>query len=231
MKNINENESKNSSDFCLHLNYWIYDEIGKKIGNNSENLYKLPFVPYFNNVRDKNIIGNKSYCYHNFYENLNYMRQVNHLHHYIKNYNYIKKKFCSQKSNKEIFKKYPKDIHAIYMDHYRESWPFMNNIFLKYFSWDSYCNPNKFISEEECKDEALHQNPRRSVTRLQRQQNTGGLNSQNLLNLGYLNCKTKYMYGDKTYTSFRIDPLSVKASDYVTQSVSISRPRFTKIYE
>ncbi|SBT00891.1 PIR Superfamily Protein [Plasmodium ovale curtisi] len=239
LKNINEKNNEASSKVCLHLNYWILNEIAKKVENGERNLRNVSILSHFSSIRDtitnefrsKWLGGggaSQYYCYCDFANILENWKEEKMMHDYIKNVETIKKNYCSKDDKKDTFKKYFIDIGNLYKKHLEECCPWPDDSCPNYFSCNPDYAPDKLLSDLKCKPKET----RNGISLEGSPSSESNSNqSEELLNFGYLTCSTSHMHGDSAYPSCRIESQKVKVSDYPEQTVSIDRPTFPEVYE
>ncbi|SBT02411.1 PIR protein [Plasmodium ovale] len=152
LKEINKMKGKTAEYRCLHLIYWAYDEIKKKINNKTDEIHNIPVFYKLYEIGDRINKESKDnyYCSCYFHGSLHEWTKEKNLHDYFKNYKIIKDKISSYNDKCRGYSDYISYINEIYLE---EEFDCCINSYLdchKYFDCDIRYRPSTLSNNFKC---------------------------------------------------------------------------------
>ncbi|KMZ98422.1 variable surface protein Vir24g [Plasmodium vivax North Korean] len=152
LKYINKMDGSIGKFRCLHLNYWVYDYIKKRIKNKVENIYTIPVFAKLYQIGERvNKESPKNYhcsCY--FYGDLDIWNAEKELHDYFRNCSAIRKKIRTYNDKCQIYSYYLNHIYSLYIEEEFDCCIWVHPDCHKYFICDIRCKPNEVLKTLRC---------------------------------------------------------------------------------
>ncbi|SBT84764.1 PIR protein [Plasmodium ovale] len=192
LKRINQLKDGSGKYACLHLNYWAYDEISRRIDSSVSSISGIPVFSELYNIGDTiNKESNKNYkCYCYFEDALDIWKSEKYLHDYFKNANAIKKRTSSYNEKCLKYSQYITHIYDLYIEKETDCCIWIDENCHNYFDCNLSNRPSALTNKFNCSDIPPDGNTKNKYEDMDddKEEDTEDLNIENSIIIKYGNC-------------------------------------------